>query len=136
MFDVPPLGKALAIVHVVPGFYTTDVGGSPVVLLSSSLPSKQRDVISIQFNEAAYKERLTLCQHSFIARVFVGKGETPWKLVNLEAKLFQIWILQTWKLISISMGCYQVFLYTAADKSRIWSMGSLSLKSDILSIQA
>lgn len=56
--------------------------------------------------------------------------------MDLKAKLFDIWNLQTWKFISIVKGQYQVLLYSVADKSRIWSMGSLSLKLKILHLQA
>lgn len=73
--------------------------------LPSSKPNKNGDVVSVQLIEAAYAKRLNLCQHSLIARVILGKGEAQWKLAELNDKLYKVWNLNNWILISMGK-CY------------------------------
>lgn len=63
--------------------YATAFGGSTITKPSSSLSYKQGDVISMQLNESALNEHLTLYKQ----RVFLAKGDMSWKLEDLNAKL-------------------------------------------------
>lgn len=95
--------------------------------LSSSVPSisstpptvLKKDTFSVQLNEKAYSERLTLCGHSLIARVILSKGEAPWKLQDLKMHLTAAWFLQNWKLISLGEEFHQVFLCLEEDNNSV-----------------
>lgn len=59
--------------------YASAVGGFYSVLFASSLQSTilKDDTFSKKLNEEVYTESLTLCWHSFIARVRGGTLEAP-----------------------------------------------------------
>lgn len=91
---------------------------------------------AVKINSEIYKKRLVLCQNSLIARVILSKGETPWQLAKLKAKLSSLWNLKShWRLISLGRGFFHVLLATTQDKYAIWSHGSLNLKPGILRLQ-
>ena len=84
-----------------------------------------------------YEKRLKLCFRLLIGRVFLSKGEEPWKLQPLREKLQTIWKLSSlWRLISLGRGFYHILLYSEEEKSHVWGINALSLKPGILWIQS
>ncbi|KAF3443573.1 hypothetical protein FNV43_RR13260 [Rhamnella rubrinervis] len=46
---------------------------------NQNAPTRKDNFVSIRVNNNAYKERISLCQFSLIARVVLTKGDKPWK---------------------------------------------------------
>ena len=92
--------------------------------------------IAIKMIPTAYEKCLKLCSHSLIDRVFLSKGEEPWKLPTLREKLQIIWKLSSpWRLISLERGFYHIFLHSEEEKSCVRGISALSLKFGILRLQ-
>ncbi|KAF3433647.1 hypothetical protein FNV43_RR24750 [Rhamnella rubrinervis] len=102
----------------------------------SSLPIRKDNLVSVRVNDAAYQERVALCQFSLIAHIVLLKGEKPWKLDDMYTKLQSIWKLDKWQLNSLVRGYFQVLLFSVEDKQKVWSHGSLNLKPGIIRFQA
>jgi len=67
-----------------------------------SAPKQNGGYIAIKMIPTAYEKCLKLCSHSLIDRVFLSKGEEPWKLPALRENLQFIWKLSSpWRLISL-----------------------------------
>lgn len=63
------------------------------------------------------------------------KGEAPWKLSHLKAKLTTIWnVKHHWRLVSLDKGFYLIQLPSEDDNNLLWSMGSLNLKPRMLQL--
>ncbi|KAF3449843.1 hypothetical protein FNV43_RR05922 [Rhamnella rubrinervis] len=86
------------------------------------------NLLSICVNDAAYQERVALCQFSLIARIILSKGEKLSKFEDIYTKLQSIWKLDKWQLISLGRGYFHVLLFSAEDRQNVWSHGSLNLK--------
>ena len=74
---------------------------------------------SVKINSDVYRQRLALCQHSLIARVVLNKGDNPWALPKLKARLSSLWGLKSWRLISLGRGFYHILLSAAVDKDLV-----------------
>lgn len=67
--------------------------------------------------------------------VLFSNEDAPWKLLDLKAKLSEVWLLNSRKLISMGRGFYHVLLYSEVDKAQIWAKGSFSLKPSVLCLR-
>ncbi|PON36543.1 hypothetical protein TorRG33x02_349140, partial [Trema orientale] len=95
----------------------------------ASKPTMKGNYVCVKVNEQALKNRLDLCQYSLIGRIFLSKGDLPWKLSDLKFKLQSIWQLSSdWRLISLGRGFFHILLNSPEEKARVWSMGSMNLK--------
>ncbi|KAF3455104.1 hypothetical protein FNV43_RR05552 [Rhamnella rubrinervis] len=86
---------------------------------NQNAPTRKGNFVLIKVNDNAYKERISLCQFSLIARVVLTKGDKSWKHDELYLKLQSIWKLEKWKLISLGRGYFSssVILYGGSSKS-------------------
>ncbi|PON82607.1 Zinc knuckle CX2CX4HX4C [Trema orientale] len=102
----------------------------------SSKPSIKGNYVCVKVNQAALQNRLELCQYSVIGRIFLSKGDSPWKLADLKFKLQSIWGLSpSWRLISLGRGFFHILLSSEVEKSKVWGMGSMNLKLGVLRLQ-
>ncbi|PON38969.1 Zinc knuckle CX2CX4HX4C, partial [Trema orientale] len=73
---------------------------------------------------------------SIKGRIFLSKGDSPWKLPDLKFKLQSVWQLPpSWRLISLGKGFFHILLPSEEDKNKVWGMGSLNLKPRVLRLQ-
>ena len=94
--------------------------------------------ISFQFayQRVCIKDGVALCQQALIGRVFLLKGEKPWKLTELRDKLQQMWkISGDWRLVPLGRGFFQMQFSSTEDKNRVWAAGSCLLSPGILRLQ-
>ncbi|PON33061.1 hypothetical protein TorRG33x02_355600, partial [Trema orientale] len=102
----------------------------------SSRPSIKGNYVCVKVSENALQTRLELCKYSLIGRIFLSKGEIPWKLADHKFKLQSIWgLTSSWRLISLGRGFFHILLSSEVDKSKVWGMGSLNLKPGVLRLQ-
>ncbi|PON62529.1 hypothetical protein TorRG33x02_279030 [Trema orientale] len=94
----------------------------------SSKPLLKGNYVCVKVNETALQNRLEMCQFSLIGRIFLSKGDSPWKLVDLKFKLQIVWSLySSWR--------FHILLSSEADKAKVWGLGSLNLKPGVLRLQ-
>lgn len=62
--------------------------------IHTAKPQSWVNCLSLSINNSTYAEHLKIVQYSLIARIILTKGDKPWKLVELRAKLQTIWQLQ------------------------------------------
>ncbi|KAF3449842.1 hypothetical protein FNV43_RR05921 [Rhamnella rubrinervis] len=91
---------------------------------NQNAPISKGNFVSIRVNDNAYKERISLCQFSLIARVVLTKGDKSWKHDELYLKLQSIWKLEKWKLISLVRDIFKL-LYLHGRSSKSLVSGSL-----------
>ncbi|PON62527.1 Zinc knuckle CX2CX4HX4C [Trema orientale] len=107
-----------------------------LIASETSKPTIKGNYVCVKVNEYALKNRLDLCQFSLIGRIFLSKGDSPWKLVDLKLKLQSIWKLSSaWRLISLGKGFFHILLSSEEEKNRVRTMGSMNLKPGILRLQ-
>lgn len=64
-------------------------------------------MVSVDLDGFSFFKTLSLCKHWLIAWVVLVKGERPWILSELKAKLSKLWNLSSWKLISLVEDIYR-----------------------------
>ena len=107
----------------------------PVTLPLTSYASIQKgSYVYVRINSEALRSRMEMCKFSLIGRLTLSKGDKP--NATLKEKLNVIWKLPTsWHLISLGCGYYHILISSHEESSRIWSMGSLNLKSGVWRLQ-
>lgn len=96
------------------------LGGSSIripIAASTTNVLVTEDTFYVQLNEKAFVECLIICKHTFIVKVVLSKGESPWKLSELKSRLSTVWDLQTWKLISLGKCFFFQVLHSEEDKN-------------------
>ncbi|PON69641.1 hypothetical protein PanWU01x14_087640 [Parasponia andersonii] len=102
---------------------------------TSSIPQQKGAYVSVKVNPTAVEERLNLCKFSLIRRVILSKGDKPWSLLDLKARIDLVWKISSWHLISLRKGYFLILLISEEDKTHVWSMSSLNIKPGILKLQ-
>lgn len=107
-------GKSFATV-------VSDGGQFRGISQSTVVPTMVWDLHPVPLNEEDSFKHLDYHKHSLFARIALFKR--PWKLTDLEHKLFDISKLQNWKLISMEKCYFQVLLFSKTDRNCIWAWG-------------
>lgn len=74
-------------------------------------PVRKGTFLSVKLNDDFYSEKIANCSSSsFIGRLILPKGSSPWKFHDLREMLKKIWHTEAWSMLSIGLG-YMVFQF-------------------------
>ena len=81
-------------------------------------------MIYTRIDEDLYQKRVRICQASLIGRLVLSKGDQPWKIEDLRARLHGLWTPSaSWKLISLGRGYYNFHFDSKTDRDKVWNRG-------------
>lgn len=99
-------------------------------------PVKKGDYYSVAVDDELYHQRIKACEASLIGRLILAKGDKPWRMVDLQQRLQDIWRPQhPWRMISLGKGYYNFQFDSVSDRARVWDRGSWIVKPGTLRLQ-
>lgn len=116
--------------------YAKAAGKVSIHMPTGSVPiARKGSYVFNAMNQCVLQDRLNLCQSSLIALVILYCGDTPWKIVNLKQRFYELWGLASWRLIALGKEFFHVLLFSAKDKASVWSRGSVNLRPKVVRLQ-